>query len=542
MSDSDYRFEVALSFAGDDKRDFVRDVATLLQLQIGSGKVFFDEWFESELAGPDAQVVLQQIYVEQTRLVVACVCGRYNEKPWTQDEWRAIQAFERTLRDAGTDNLRRMRFLPLRFGDGPIDGVYSTAIVPDVRGRTPEIVAELILERLSHTKKSPNTQLEEMLASDIGTSERATALQYSISAKQQDKITALDGPASVIGEQLHEIDRWFRRSFEYCLRRKKDPKATSNTCTYFFGLDFNEQQPVLRTDAIVQALGTELQHLDAVMWGEHHNPEKAPGKPQVADEAVDMLRFLFMLAIAVGIEDWSEIPWALWFGGPYYRARELSTVEFQSALSGLYSELLAASRNNALSKSWVTKWLERQLDALAAVVRCNGVTIQQVLVDVKDRVADPRTIPEPTRDHWRTEFPEMGTFLIYRASFSDRPGVYRELLREIAAARFDVVASASHTVVRGETAEAVLLLCTTDTDSPSREELDNRINRIKVAKQREARSSRFKGLPSDLLVVFHEIERKTFDTPGVRASEKELASAISRFRNTVRELWGAMTP
>lgn len=143
-----YRFEVALSFAGDNKRDLVRRVAENLRDALGSGKVFFDEWFEAELAGPDAQIVLQSIYGSESRLVVTCVCQRYNDKPWTQEEWRAIQAFERNLRDAGSGNQRRMRFLPLRFGEGEIDGLFATALVPDVRSRTPEEIAGLVLDRL----------------------------------------------------------------------------------------------------------------------------------------------------------------------------------------------------------------------------------------------------------------------------------------------------------------------------------------------------------------------------------------------------------
>jgi hypothetical protein len=143
-----FRFEVAFSFAGDGKRDKVREVARVLRDELGDGHVFFDEWFEAELAGPDAQIVLQQYYRSATRLVVACVCDRYGEKPWTQEEWRAIQSLERGLRDAGSANLRRLRFLPLRFGDGQVDGLLDTAIVPDVRHRSTQEVADLILERL----------------------------------------------------------------------------------------------------------------------------------------------------------------------------------------------------------------------------------------------------------------------------------------------------------------------------------------------------------------------------------------------------------
>ena len=150
---ADYRFEVAISFAGDNKRSIVREVAQVLRTRLGHGTVFFDEWFEAELAGPDAQIVLQGIYGVSTRLVVSCVCQRYNEKPWTQEEWRAIQSLERKLRDAGSKNAKRLRFLPLRFGDGDVDGLFDTAIVPDVRGRSVPEVAAVILERLRLVKE-----------------------------------------------------------------------------------------------------------------------------------------------------------------------------------------------------------------------------------------------------------------------------------------------------------------------------------------------------------------------------------------------------
>lgn len=152
----DYRFEVALSFAGDNKRDKVRAVARILSAELGPGCVFFDEWFEAEIAGNDAQVLLQKFYGEKTRVVVACVCQRYNEKPWPKAEWRAIQALEFECQDAGTANLKRMRFLQLRFGDGDVDGLFKTAFVPDVRDREPRAIADLILERLRLARGEPS--------------------------------------------------------------------------------------------------------------------------------------------------------------------------------------------------------------------------------------------------------------------------------------------------------------------------------------------------------------------------------------------------
>jgi tetratricopeptide (TPR) repeat protein len=150
---TDFRFQVAFSFAGDGKRDVVRAVAELVRSSVGAGRVFFDEWFEEELAGHDAQIVLQTIYMRHTLLVVACICDQYDSKSWTREEWRAIQAFERTLRDAGTINSERLRLLPLGFGDGTADGLLETAIVPDVRDRSVAEIADLILSRLELYKQ-----------------------------------------------------------------------------------------------------------------------------------------------------------------------------------------------------------------------------------------------------------------------------------------------------------------------------------------------------------------------------------------------------
>ena len=160
---TDFRFEVALSFAGDNKRDQVRRVASLIKKQLGDGRVFFDEWYKAEIAGLDADLVLQRIYGRDTRLVVTCVCQRYDEKPWTQLEWRAIRALEQNLRDASTDNVKRLRILPLRFGDGEVDGLYasSISIVPDVRKDQDQEIADLILERLRLAKRHPSFVQQE---------------------------------------------------------------------------------------------------------------------------------------------------------------------------------------------------------------------------------------------------------------------------------------------------------------------------------------------------------------------------------------------
>ncbi len=140
------KFQVAFSFSGME-REFVRSIADAVELKLGSPHVFFDEWFEHHVAGHDADRKLQRIYETGCELVVVCVSETYARKAWTQAEHEVIRA---RLMQARTEADPRQvdRILPIRVGDGNVHGIPLNAIVPDVRARTPEQVAELILARL----------------------------------------------------------------------------------------------------------------------------------------------------------------------------------------------------------------------------------------------------------------------------------------------------------------------------------------------------------------------------------------------------------
>lgn len=47
-----------------------------------------------------------------------------------------------------TNDREESRILPIRVGDGDIEGILCNTIVPDVRNRTASDVADLVLERL----------------------------------------------------------------------------------------------------------------------------------------------------------------------------------------------------------------------------------------------------------------------------------------------------------------------------------------------------------------------------------------------------------
>ncbi len=138
------RFLVAFSLAG-EQRDRVRAIATAVENVLGRSTVFFDEWYEHFLAGSDADLALQEIYAHKCELAVVCVSANYNDKPWTRAEHRAIRA----RYDWASDSNERRRVLPVRVGDGDVEGIVLNAIVPDLRQRSVGDSAQLIIDRLS---------------------------------------------------------------------------------------------------------------------------------------------------------------------------------------------------------------------------------------------------------------------------------------------------------------------------------------------------------------------------------------------------------
>jgi hypothetical protein len=140
------RFLVAFSLAG-EQREFVRSIAEAVEYGLGRGTVFLDEWFEYFLAGDDADLKLKKLYSEQCELAVVCVSKRYGDKPWTKAEHAAIRARMMSLQESNVEGDKH-RMLPIRVGDGEIEGILFNTIVPNVCARNANETAELIIDRL----------------------------------------------------------------------------------------------------------------------------------------------------------------------------------------------------------------------------------------------------------------------------------------------------------------------------------------------------------------------------------------------------------
>jgi len=122
----------------------VRAVAEAVERELGAPNVFYDEWFEHYLAGKDADTKLQEIYGEGCELAVLCVSERYGNKPWTRAEHEAIRARHMKAQDKRS----RLGILPIRVGDGEVESILFNTIAPDIRNKTPDDAAQLIIDRL----------------------------------------------------------------------------------------------------------------------------------------------------------------------------------------------------------------------------------------------------------------------------------------------------------------------------------------------------------------------------------------------------------
>jgi len=162
MSKNQRRFRVALSFPGEQRR-FVKDVADFLAEKLGRKSVFYDKYYESELARPDLDVYLQQIYNRDSELVVIFLCAEYEKKEWCGLEWRAIRELIK--------HKRGHEIMPIRFDQTEIPGLFSTDGYVSVDGRTPQEIGELILQRASGDNSSnvePNSkQIEDQPLTEV---------------------------------------------------------------------------------------------------------------------------------------------------------------------------------------------------------------------------------------------------------------------------------------------------------------------------------------------------------------------------------------
>jgi hypothetical protein len=136
-----YKYEIALSFAGQD-REYVSKVAELLK---NSGiRVFYDEFEQVDLWGKDLYSHLYDVYQNQAQYTVMFVSKHYAANLWTNHERKSAQA--RAFEDS------KEYILPARFDETDIPGIFPTVGYIDLKKLLPEQFFNLIVEKLNLKK------------------------------------------------------------------------------------------------------------------------------------------------------------------------------------------------------------------------------------------------------------------------------------------------------------------------------------------------------------------------------------------------------
>lgn len=132
-------FDVGLSFPG-DKREYVEIVAKELDSLIGPNSYFYDDNFTAQLARPNLDTLLQDIYRNRSKLIVVFICEKYQEKDWCGIEFRAIREIIK--------NKQNEKIMIVRMDNGKVEGIFETDGYIDSNKYTTKEVADFIKQRL----------------------------------------------------------------------------------------------------------------------------------------------------------------------------------------------------------------------------------------------------------------------------------------------------------------------------------------------------------------------------------------------------------
>jgi len=135
----DIKFKVSVSFPG-EKRVFVSEVVDVVKNELGEHSVFYDVDYQSQLARPNLDVLLQTIYRDNTDLIVVFLCEEYNEKEWCGIEWRAIRDIIKSRSDE--------KVMFMRFDNADITGLFSIDGYVSLKDSSPAVASKYILERI----------------------------------------------------------------------------------------------------------------------------------------------------------------------------------------------------------------------------------------------------------------------------------------------------------------------------------------------------------------------------------------------------------
>jgi hypothetical protein len=165
-----FKYDVCLSFAGED-REYVEAVASYLRA--AGVAVFYDRYHESDLWGKNLYEHLSRVYRDEARYCVMFISQYYAAKLWTSHERRSAQ--ERAFRES------EEYILPVRFDDTEVPGLATTTGYLNIRSRSAEDLASLIVTKLKlsqvPTTPVPEVSFDVAVMADLLSEERLQILR-----------------------------------------------------------------------------------------------------------------------------------------------------------------------------------------------------------------------------------------------------------------------------------------------------------------------------------------------------------------------------
>lgn len=141
MSNQNYRYDIALSFAGEDRK-YANELAQALKAC--KIDVFYDEYEEAQLWGKNLYTYLSEVYQKQARFCVMFLSQSYAQKLWTNHEREAAQA------RAFEEN--KEYILPIRLDETKIPGIPPT--IGYQKWSNADSIADIIIKKLKQQKET----------------------------------------------------------------------------------------------------------------------------------------------------------------------------------------------------------------------------------------------------------------------------------------------------------------------------------------------------------------------------------------------------
>jgi hypothetical protein len=140
-SHAEFEYDVALSFAGEDRATADQFANLLTSKDI---KVFYDRYEPAALWGKDVVDHMVNLYARKARYCVLFLSQHYPLRKWTEVERTSAQ--ERAFRDANE------YILPILLDDVEVAGITETTGYQDLRQHSMESIASVLEQKLIETK------------------------------------------------------------------------------------------------------------------------------------------------------------------------------------------------------------------------------------------------------------------------------------------------------------------------------------------------------------------------------------------------------